>query len=197
MPHPSTSSCILSWSTGLYRCWRQVFVVSHSSASSICLNLECFGLGAKLRAMSWKLVNLVLNSAKDNRSDTGQHDSNSLELCSVFLLLYSAPFCFFPALFSSPDGQQVGFLTLSTVTITSFSALHTLGRCFSIISKNASRFVWLRLSRSSCLWQLSHRLGLDLRTDLLAHALSYTTCVTNCQSGYSFIQTYFMFVCSV
>lgn len=50
MPHPSTSPCILSWSTGLYRCWRQVFVVSQQSLIHLSEPWVFLALGAKLRA---------------------------------------------------------------------------------------------------------------------------------------------------
>lgn len=80
--------------------------------------LSVFGFGSKTEswatAMSWKLVNLVLNPAKDDRSDTDKHDSSSV-FCSIFLSLYSAPSVFISTLSSPSDSQQVGFLTSSTL----------------------------------------------------------------------------------
>lgn len=81
---------ILSGSTSVYQCWRQGFVALQHSL--IYLSKPwVFWLESWALAMSWKLVNLVLNPAKDNRSHTDKHDSTSF-LLSPFAFLVLLPY---------------------------------------------------------------------------------------------------------
>lgn len=183
-PHPSTSPayCLdppVCISTG------GVFVVSQHSLIYLSkpwlLWLESKTESWAL-VMSWKLVNSVLNAAKDNGSDTDGHDSNSLfSFRALFLLFCSQGFllCSFLPIRQAVTGSQRAFwpqaqreckaLSSPPVLLLFYVFFTTLHLFFRQMNGDDSPH------RQMCFYLSSQRIHLDVCVTVSCHLFRFPT----------------------